>query len=109
VDRCLNLYPRRPASPATIGADTYVQAVLTRDASARVVGYVDGIRRFSFHDLGQLAVIDGRHTLLFFGDDSKMSPDSSAGAVSGIRLFDKPLTGREVAALQVLLPSRDPA
>jgi hypothetical protein len=99
LDGCLNLYPRRPASPATIGTDTYVQVVLTRDASARVVGYVDGIRQFSFHDPGRLAVIDGRDTLQFFRDDSETNTESSGGAVSRIRLFDRPLVGSEVAAL----------
>ena len=99
LDGCLNLYPRRPARPATIGVDTYVQVVLTRDASARVVGYVDGIRQFSFHDRGRLAVIDGSHTLLFLRSESEMNAEPSGGAVSRIRLFDKPLIGSEVAAL----------
>lgn len=99
LDGCLTYVPRRPASPATIGVDTYAQVVLTRDAAAQVVGYVDGIRQFSFHDPRDLAVVDGSHTLLLFRDDSETHTDYSGGAVSRIRLFDRPLVGSEVAAL----------
>ena len=99
LDGCLTYVPRRPASPATIGVDTYAQVVLTRNAAARVVGYVDGIRQFSFRDPRDLAVTDRNDTLLLFRDDSETHTDYSGGAVSRIRLFDRPLVGSEVAAL----------
>jgi hypothetical protein len=99
LDGCLTYVPRRPASPATIGVDTYAQVVLTRNAAAHVVGYVDGIRQFSFRDPRDLAVTDRNDTLLLFRDDSETHTDYSGGAVSRIRLFDRPLVGSEVAAL----------
>ena len=99
LDGCLNFFDTALASRATIEVDSYVQVVLTRDASARVVGYVDGVRRFSFRDAGELAVIDANDTLLFFRDDSVTDIEYSGGAVSRIRLYDGPLTGNEVAGL----------
>ena len=99
LDGCLNFYPRRPRSSIPIEADSYVQVVLTRDSSARVVGYVDGIRQFVFRDTAALAEI-ASETLRFFVDDSVTGGDEySSGAVSQIRLYDRPLSANEVAAL----------
>jgi len=96
---CLNFYPRHMRSSIPIEADSYVQVVLTRDASARVVGYVDGIRQFAFRDTAALAEI-ASESLRFFVDDSVTEGvESSSGAVSQIRLYDRPLTANEVAAL----------
>jgi hypothetical protein len=97
LDGCLNFYPRRPRPSIPIEADSYVQVVLTRNSSARVVGYVDGIRQFAFRDKDSLAEIASQ-TLRFFVDDSVTEGDSS-GAVSQIRLYDRPLTASQVAAL----------
>jgi hypothetical protein len=99
LDGCLNFFDAALASRATIEVDAYVHLVLTRDASARVVGYVDGVRRFSFRDTGELAVIDANDTLLFFRDDSVTASEYSGGALSRIRLYDGSLTWNEVAAL----------
>jgi Concanavalin A-like lectin/glucanases superfamily len=99
LDGCLSFSPMRPGSSTPIEADSYVQVVLTRDSSARVVGYVDGIRQFTFRDTAALAEI-APETLRFFVDDSVTGGDEySSGAVSQIRLFDRPLTADEVAAL----------
>lgn len=99
LDGCLNFHPRRPRAHIPIEADSYVQVVLTRDASARVVGYVDGIRQFAFRDTAALAEIASQ-TLRFFVDDSATGgEESSSGAVSQIRLYDRPFTANEVAAL----------
>lgn len=99
LDGCLNLYPMALASRMTIEEDSYVQVVLTRDASARVVGYVNGVRQFSFRDVDELAVIDANDTLRFFSDDLVTDAEYSGGAVSRIRLYDGPLTENEVAGL----------
>jgi hypothetical protein len=99
LDGCLNFFDTALASRAMIEVDAYVHVVLTRDASERVVGYVDGVRRISFRDTGELAVIDANDTLLFFRDDSVTDIEYSGGAVSRIRLYDGPLTGIEVAGL----------
>jgi Concanavalin A-like lectin/glucanases superfamily len=99
LDGCLNFYPRRPRSSLAIEADSYVQVVLSRDSSARVVGYVDGIRQFAFRDTAALAEI-ASESLRFFVDDSVTEgEESSSGAVSQIRLYDRPLTANQVAAL----------
>lgn len=99
LDGRLNFYPTEPAVGATIDVDSYVQVVLTRDASPRVVGYVNGVRQFSFCDMGDLAVIDANDTLRFFSDDTVTNSEYSGGAVSRIRLYDGPLTGGDVAGL----------
>ena len=49
--------------------DSYVQVVLTRDPANRVVGYLDGVRQFAFHDRGGLAKVGGSDGLRFFVDD----------------------------------------
>jgi Concanavalin A-like lectin/glucanases superfamily len=99
LDGCLNFYPRHPRAAIPIEADSYVQVVLTRDPSSFVVGYVDGIRQFAFRDAAALAEI-ASETLRFFVDDSITGGDEySSGAVSQIRLYDRPLTANEVAAL----------
>jgi len=99
LEGCLNLYPRPTASTATIESDSYVQVVLTRDASATVVGYVNGVRQFSLRDTSEFAVIDANDTLRFFRDDSVTETEYSGGAVYRIRLYDRPLTADEVAGL----------
>jgi Concanavalin A-like lectin/glucanases superfamily len=99
LDGCLNFYPRRSSSAIPIEPDSYVQVVLTRDPSSRVVGYVDGIRQFAFRDTAAIAEIASK-TLRFFVDDSVTGGDEySSGAVSQIRLFDRSLTADEIAAL----------
>lgn len=99
LDGCLNLFPRPPRSPTAIEVDTYAQIVLTRDASATVVGYVDGVRQFAFRDEQGFARIGRAATLRFFVDDSVTGGEYSGGAVSQIRLYDRALTAPEVAAL----------
>jgi hypothetical protein len=99
LDGCLNFFPRRPRSSTAIEADRYVQVVLTRDPSARVVAYVDGVRQFTFRDRLGFAELDASETLRFFADDSVTGGEYSSGAVSQIRLYDRPLTAAEVAAL----------
>ena len=99
LDGRLTFYDAETPTPRTIEADTYVQVVLTRKASGKVAAYVDGVRQFSFLDDGGLAVIDASDVLRFFQDDSTTSGEHSAGAVSRIRLYDRPLSASEVAAL----------
>jgi concanavalin A-like lectin/glucanase superfamily protein len=99
VDGCLTFFPRRQNGPTSIAADSYVQIVLTRDASDEVVGYVDGVRQFAFEDRRGLAEVNRDEILRFFVDDRATTGEHSSGAVSQIRLFDQPLTPSEVAAL----------
>jgi hypothetical protein len=101
----LSFFPIAGGARATIEADAYVHVVLTRDASGRVAGYVNGVRQFSFRDTQRLAVIDTNDTLLFLRDDSQTgASEYSPGAVSRIRLYDRPLSGNEVARACAELP-----
>ena len=108
LDGRLNFFPTALGVGAPIDADSYVHVVLTRDAAKRVVGYVNGVRQFSFDDTGELAVIDVNDTLLFFRDDSLTSGEYSSGAVARIRLYDGPISGDEVAALAAESSSAPP-
>jgi hypothetical protein len=101
----LSFFPIAGGARATIEADAYVHVALTRDASGRVAGYVNGVRQFSFRDTQRLAVIDTNDTLLFLRDDSQTgASEYSPGAVSRIRLYDRPLSGNEVARACAELP-----
>jgi hypothetical protein len=99
LDGCLTFFPKEQSAFTSIGADSYVQIVLTRDSSDRVVGYVDGVRQFAFADTRGLAEVNAKKTLRFFLDDHATTGEHSSGAVSQVRLFDRPLTPSEVAAL----------
>ena len=98
-DGCLTFFPRDLSGTTSIGTDTYVQVVLTRDGAGRVVGYVNGVRQFGFHDRGALAEVNAKSTLRFFVDDHTTIGEDSSGGVSQIRLFGEALTDSEVAAL----------
>ena len=99
LDGCLTFFPRERNAITSIGPDSYVQVVLTRDSSGRVVTYLNGVRQFAFADTRGLAEVNEKKTLRFFVDDNTTTGEDSSGAVSQIRLFDQPLTATEVAAL----------
>jgi hypothetical protein len=99
LDGHLNFFPTEIATSRSIEADTYAQVVLTRVASGKVAGYVNGVRQFSFRDVDGFAVIDPDDTLRFFKDDKITRGEQAKGAVSRIRLYDGALTPTEVAAL----------
>jgi hypothetical protein len=99
LDGCLTFLPKDLGALTPIATDSYVQVVLTRDSTDRVVAYVDGIRQFAFTDHAGIAEVSGRKTLRFFVDDHTTTGEWSSGAVSQIRLFDHPLTADEVDAL----------
>jgi hypothetical protein len=99
LDGCLIFFPNEQDSITRIGSESYAQIVLTRDAADRVVGYVDGVRQFEFHDRGGLAKLGGSDSLRFFVDDVTTTGEWSSGAVSQIRMFDQALTANEVALL----------
>lgn len=96
-DGSLNFYTVTGAEGGSIAANSYVQVVLTRDRDGTVVGYLDGARQFVFADTQGAAVIAAANVLRFFRDDG--TSEHSAGAVARLRLFDRPLSADEVAAL----------
>ncbi len=109
LDGRMDFWPITSGFGAALEADSYAHVVLTRDATGTVVAYANGTRQLSFHDSGDIAVIDANDTLRLFSDDRTTSNENSAGAVSRIRLYDGPLTASEVAALAAELPITPPA
>jgi len=100
VSGALSFYPSASAGSASITANTYVQVVITRDASGTVTGYVDGVQQIQFSDSNSVGVIDSNNTLRFFRDDG--SSEASAGSVARIRIYGGALTATQVAALSRL-------
>jgi concanavalin A-like lectin/glucanase superfamily protein len=110
LDGCLIFFPNEQDVLTRFGSDSYVQVVLTRDAADRVVGYVDGVRQFAFHDRDGLAKVSGSDGLRFFVDDVTTTGEWSSGAVAQIRVFGQALTANEVALLACTeLAIADPA
>lgn len=99
LDGRLYFYPAAYGSAVSISDNTYVQVVLTRDASGVVTGYVNGTQQFQFTDTGAIAIIDGGNTLRFFRDDGS---EASAGSVARFRIYNGALTATQVAALDRL-------
>jgi hypothetical protein len=99
LDGCLNFFDTALAAALTIETDRYAHVVLTRDQGSVVVGYVDGVERFTFRDPRGLAEPGPTRTLRFFVDDSTTDSEDSSGAVSRIRLYDGPLSPSEVSRL----------
>ena len=108
LDGRMDFWPITTGFGAALEADSYAHVVLTRDATGTVVAYVNGNRQLSFHDTGDIAVVDANDTLRLFSDDTTTPDEDSAGAVSRIRLYDGPLTASEVAALAAELPIAPP-
>ena len=95
----LSFYPIVVESADSIPANTFVQVALTRDESARVTGYVEGVEQFAFIDSGNDAGLAPSDVLRFFRDNGT---EGSAGAVARLRLYDAALSATEVAALNRL-------
>lgn len=100
VNGTLQFYQFTPGGPVTIGSNTFMQVVVTRDGSSgNVVGYVDGVQQFSFIDAANNGVPDTNDTLHLFRDDGS---EGSPGMIARFRIFDKALTASEVAGLDRL-------
>ncbi len=85
-------------------ANEWVQVTLTRSAGGLVKGYIDGELRFSFDDsVEHDAVIGAADVLRFFRDDGS---EEAGGAVSRIRIWDKPLSASKIASLGWLVKQR---
>jgi hypothetical protein len=106
----LRFFPQSQLGGGPIDANQYVQAVITRDASGTVRGYLDGTEQFaSFDDsVSQDAVISGEDTLRFFKDNKAIggaTGEESGGSVARIRLYDVALSGTDVGKLDRLEPT----
>jgi len=81
----------------TIRPGEMIHVVLTRDAEGIVRGFANGSQRWSFEDSLDLAVFDSQYGLArFFMDDGR---EAASGFVDFIRLYDRVLSGAEVADL----------
>jgi hypothetical protein len=94
---------------ASITPNTWVQVVLTRDASANVVGYVNGVQQFSFMDTDADAIAPNDALHLFKDEDGLQ--EETAGAIARFRLYNDALNAEQVAGLDRLpgaFPSGSP-
>jgi hypothetical protein len=98
----LHFYSGINGREQAIMPNAWVQVALTRDRTRNVAGYVNGVQQFSFVDDDDSAVISAADTLRFFRDDNAVSEEQSAGAVARIRLYDRPLSAREIVELSRL-------
>lgn len=89
--------------PASINPNTWVQIVLTRDASETVKGYVNGAEQFSFDDSVGDAIAP-QDALEFFQDSEA---EVTAGAMARFRLYAGAMNADQVAALD-RLPGSQP-
>ncbi len=89
-------YPLAQAGAGTVQPDKWVEFVMTRDRNRNVVGYLDGAQVFAVRDDGGLSLITEDDLLRFFKDNAS---DESGGAVDRIRLYNGPLTAKDVRDL----------
>ena len=92
----LTLSPIGFGAGSPIDPDEWVNVVLTRSASGRIRGYVDGTQEFDVTNPND-AKIGAADILRFFRDNADRQ--ESSGAVSRIRLWDRTMTPTQVAAL----------
>lgn len=83
---------------AVVTQDQWVDVVLTRSSGGLMRGYVDGTQVWEQTD-ATLGLTNSANTIRFFRDNDAGVGESSSGAVSRIRLYNKPLTPVQVAAL----------
>lgn len=92
------VYPNDMGPPDVIGANEWVDLILTRSAGGRLRGYLDGVQQF---DLAAMypneARLTAENVLRFFRDNANRQ--ESAGAVSRIRIYADQMTPAQVAAL----------
>jgi plastocyanin len=92
-------------APVPIVAGSYHQYVLTRDdATAKLIGYVDGLAAFTVNDPSGLGMFDAAATMRLFRDNDTggTTGEDSAGHVARVRLYNSALDGEGVAALDWL-------
>ena len=98
----LNFFPLTtgPVNAFSTGVDARV--VITRNGTNDVfVGYVNGNQHISFTDSLDRAVFTGPNNIIHFFKDEFVTNfrEASAGTVDLIRIYDTPLSAREVASL----------
>jgi len=76
----------------------YEDIAISRDATGRLKGYLNGMPQFSGDDSAtRYGVITAANTLRFFVDDSVQGTEQSDGAVARLRIWNAALSDQEVA------------
>jgi hypothetical protein len=102
----LMVYPVFTGSPGSFVAATPVHIVLTRDfRTFEVNGYVNGVLDFTFTDTSKLATFTSAQRIAhFLVDDNLTQGENASGFVDFLRIYDRPLSGLEVASLFAAIP-----
>lgn len=103
VSNRINYYTAGNSPGANFPDDALRQLVATRAADGSYVLYVDGVQQFSFADPdnNQQSEITAKRVLHFLRDDNGTgNGEDSDAVVHRIRLFDRPLSAAEAAALE---------
>jgi hypothetical protein len=94
-----NFFPVATSAQADFTVGQQAVLVLTRDGPGQTIAYVNGNQTISFADGPGDATIPS--VLHFFNDDLVFPGEESSGYVDYIRIYDNPLTPREVSELNV--------
>lgn len=97
-DGTLNAYPSG-YSAQVVQAGRWYQIALTRDSSGMVKAYLDGKRVLAIDDVDDDQVLGPDGFLRFVRDDEATETEESGGLMARLRIFSKPLTGKQLRAL----------
>ena len=100
----MEFYPQQSdeATGESIAVDEWVQVAVTRSRIGRLRVYLDGVPTLDFSDDAREGVVTVDDVLRFFRDDTE---EDTSGAVGRIRLWNRPLSPAQVAALPELPPA----
>lgn len=84
-----------------VSAGTVHRITLTRDASATVAGYVDGIVRFSFVDTAAVATFSAPQQMaeMVVDDTTTSQGEADGGTIRDVTIWDVPLTAAQISSL----------
>jgi hypothetical protein len=96
----LNFYPKGASNTTSIGDNTPVRLVITRDG-ATTAGYFNGVQEFSFNDTSNDGVFSASNNIInFFIDDAATSgSEASGGSLQQIVIYNGALSSGEVSNL----------
>lgn len=97
-DGTLYAYPT-DYSAEVVRAGRWYQIALTRDAAGMVKAYVDGKRVLVVDDVDGDQVLGPDGFLRFVRDDEDTETEESGGLMARLRIFSKPLTGKQIRKL----------
>lgn len=105
LNTALNFFNVRSGAGGTFGDGQQVRVSVSRDAAGSFSGYVNGVFQFAFIDSGNLASFSATdQRARFFQDDNQVGGEASAGSVDYIAIYDRALSGAEIATLAAPVP-----